>query len=68
MALMDGIRRADAEVISRETAALDRRLDAARGSIRPQLAHYLQNRSYPKALAFLGGDSAIPAGSCGRGS
>jgi len=68
IALMDGIKRADAAAISREMAALDRCLNGARGSIHPQLAHFLQNRSYPKALAFLGGDSAIPAGSCGKGS
>ncbi len=30
-----------------------------------QLAHYLRNRSYAKALAHLGGEADIPKGHCG---
>jgi hypothetical protein len=66
MALMDAIRRADAAAVAAETQALDRCLDAAGEGLHPQLAHFLRNRSYPKALMFLGGEAAIPGGSCGR--
>jgi hypothetical protein len=65
MALMDGIKRADADVIEKRMALLDRYLAEGRGSLHPQLVHFLERRSYPKALMFLGGESDIPAGSCG---
>jgi hypothetical protein len=65
MALMDGIKRADADVIEKRMALLDRYLAEGRGSLHPQLVHFLERRSYPKALMFLGGVSDIPVGSCG---
>jgi hypothetical protein len=68
IALMDGIKRADGAVIAREMAALDACLAQGRAGLHPQLAHFLERRSYPKALMFLGGEAGIPAGSCGRGS
>jgi hypothetical protein len=33
--------------------------------LHPQLVHFLENRSYAKALMFLGGASDIPVGVCG---
>ena len=36
-------------------------------SLDPRLAHFLERRSYAKALDFIGGDPNVPAGSCGPG-
>lgn len=65
ISLLDGIKRADRGSISAGMSRLDDLLEKGRGSLHPQLVHFLEKRSYPKALQFLGGDSAIPAGSCG---
>ena len=65
IALMDGIRRADGQVIEARMATLDECLSEGRGTLHPQLIHFLERRSYPKALMFLGGESDIPVGSCG---
>jgi hypothetical protein len=63
--LMDGIKRADGGVISARMAELDAYLEQGRGKLHPQLVHFLERRSYPKALMFLGGESDIPVGVCG---
>lgn len=63
--IMDAIKRADGEAIASGAASLDRHLELGRGRLHPQLVHFLERRSYPKALQFLGGDSQIPVGSCG---
>ncbi len=63
--LLDGIKRADGEAIASGMARVEDLLGQGRGSLHPQLVHFLDNRSYPKALMFLGGDAGIPAGSCG---
>jgi hypothetical protein len=65
IALMDGIKRADGDVIASRMADLDGYLSEHRGALHPQLVHFLERRSYPKALMFLGGESDIPVGSCG---
>jgi len=65
IALMDGIKRADGEAISARMALLDKYVAQGRGAVHPQLVHFLERRSYPKALMFLGGESEIPVGSCG---
>jgi len=65
ISLLDGIKRADGARISEGMARLDSLLDSGRGTLHPQLVHFLERRSYPKALQFLGGESDIPAGSCG---
>jgi len=65
MALLNGIKSADEEAVVAGMAALDRLLDAGRGSLHPQLIHFLEKRSYAKALMFLGGESDIPVGICG---
>ena len=66
-ALLDGIKRSDGKVIADEMARLDDFLAHGRaaGGLHPQLAHFLENRSYAKALMFLGGETDIPAGACG---
>jgi hypothetical protein len=65
--LLDAIRRADGDAIESRMAVIDGLLVEGRPSLHPQLAHFLENRSYPKALLFLGGEGAIPRGSCGGG-
>jgi hypothetical protein len=37
------------------------------GKLHPQLQHFLERRSYAKALMFLGGETDIPVGACGGG-
>jgi hypothetical protein len=63
--LFDAIRRADGDAVAAATGSLDRYLDQGRGALHPQLVHFLERRSYAKALMFLGGSPDIPAGSCG---
>ncbi len=67
-ALLAGIKQADARAISENSARLDDLVARGRGAgVHPQLVHFLENRSYAKALMFLGGESDIPAGVCGGG-
>jgi hypothetical protein len=65
--LQSAIRQADGVALGAALAELDRLAAAHKNEIDPQLAHFLQNRSYEKAMAFLGGDQDIPAGVCGGG-
>ena len=65
IALLAGIKAADGQVVADEMAKLDDYLDRGRAGLHPQLVHFLQNRSYAKAVMFLGGDSNIPVGVCG---
>jgi hypothetical protein len=64
-ALLAAIKAGDGKTIAREMAQLDDALARGRDTLHPQLAHFLGNRSYAKALMFLGGDSDIPVGVCG---
>lgn len=65
VSLLAGIKGADAKLVAAEMVRLDGFLDQARNELHPQLVHFLQNRSYPKALMFLGGETNIPVGVCG---
>lgn len=65
MLLLDGIKRSDGQVIAEQMSRLDAALEQGRLSIHPQLVHFLERRSYAKALMFLGGESDIPVGACG---
>lgn len=60
--LLAAIKTADGQTVAKEMARLDDFLVAGRATLHPQLAHFLQNRSYAKAVMFLGGDSDIPVG------
>lgn len=64
-ALLAAIKAADGQTIADEMARLDDALARGRGGLHPQLVHFLENRSYAKALLFLGGQSDIPVGGCG---
>ena len=59
IALLSGITRADAPTINREMGVIEGLTEKHRAELHPQLVHFLERRSYAKALAFLGGD--VPA-------
>jgi hypothetical protein len=65
IALLAGIKAADGQVIADEMVRLDDFVTRGRAGLHPQLVHFLENRSYAKALMFLGGDTDIPVGACG---
>jgi hypothetical protein len=65
ISLLAGIKTADGQVIADAMARLDEALERGRAGLHPQLVHFLENRSYAKALMFLGGDTDIPVGACG---
>ncbi len=64
-ALLEGTRKSDRQAISDAMARLDTLLERNRAGLHPQLTHFLERRSYAKAMMFLGGDTDIPAGACG---
>ncbi len=67
VALLASIKNGDGRVIVDEMAKLDGYLGRGReaGVLHPQLVHFLENRSYAKAMMFLGGETDIPVGVCG---
>jgi hypothetical protein len=67
VALLAGIKASDGQVIADEMVKLDEIVarGGASGELHPQLVHFLANRSYAKALMFLGGEANIPVGVCG---
>jgi hypothetical protein len=65
ISLLDGIKRADGVAIANEMGRLDDFLTQGRGELHPQLVHFLERRSYAKAVMFLGGETDIPVGACG---
>lgn len=64
-ALLTAIKASDSQTVADEMAKLDDFLERGRPGLHPQLVHFLQNRSYAKALMFLGGETDIPVGVCG---
>lgn len=64
-ALLAGIKAADGQTIAEEMVRLDDFVARGRAGLHPQLVHFLENRSYAKALMFLGGDTDIAVGACG---
>lgn len=64
-ALLAAIKASDGQGITDEMTRLDDYLARGRAGLHPQLVHFLENRSYAKALLFLGGESDIPVGVCG---
>jgi hypothetical protein len=67
IALLNGIKAADGKIIAVATAHLDGVVERCRSGLHPQLVHFLERRSYDKALLFLGGKADIPTGICGGG-
>ena len=64
-ALLAAIKSTDGQTIADQMAKLDEYLARGRSTLHPQLVHFLENRSYAKALMFLGGETNIPVGVCG---
>jgi len=64
-ALLAGIKGGDGKAITEHMVRLDELLEQGRATLHPQLVHFLQNRSYAKAVMFLGGEQDIPVGVCG---
>lgn len=64
-ALLAAIKGGNGPVVASEMAKLDDFLERGRMTLHPQLLHFLQNRSYAKAVMFLGGETDIPVGACG---
>jgi len=64
LALHAAIPAGDGAAILAQTARLDELLTRHRDTLPPQLAHFLEKRSYAKALAWLGGETPA-AGACG---
>ena len=68
-----GIKNSDGPAISAALTDVEHLLGAHRGELHPQLVHFLEGRSYAKALAYLGGGDeltakpASPPGGCGGG-
>ncbi|HVU35479.1 MAG TPA: hypothetical protein VHE61_18720 [Opitutaceae bacterium] len=65
ISLLSAIKASDGQGIATEMARLDDLLAQGRAGLPPQLVHFLENRSYAKALTYLGGDTDIPVGRCG---
>ncbi len=66
------VKKADGAGISAALTRLEALLAAHRSELHPQLVHFLEGRSYAKALLWLGGESgfakpASPPGGCGGG-
>jgi hypothetical protein len=66
ISLLDSIKRSDGPRVAQEMARLDDLAVKSGRDLHPQLLHFLERRSYAKALAFLGGAEGIPAGACVR--
>jgi len=64
ISLLSGIARSDGEVVGKEMGHLEEIVGREKDSLSPQLTHFLERRSYAKALTWLGGE-APAAGSCG---
>lgn len=68
-----GIKNSDGAAISAALSEVESLLAMHRAGLHPQLVHFLEGRSYAKALAWLGGASelaakpASPPGGCGGG-
>lgn len=65
IALLAAIKAGDGQSVAEEMAHLDDFLGQGQLVLHPQLVHFLANRSYAKALMFLGGETDIPVGACG---
>jgi len=66
-ALLAAIKAGEGQGVAEEMARLDGFLEQGRLTLHPQLVHFLAQRSYAKALMFLGGETDIPVGVCGGG-
>jgi hypothetical protein len=61
--LLNSINKSDGRAVAEQMGRLEDLLARGRAGLHPQLVHFLERRSYAKALTFLGGDP-VPAGTC----
>ncbi|MEM9160855.1 MAG: hypothetical protein AAGB46_17530 [Verrucomicrobiota bacterium] len=62
--LEESISAANADGITSALQTLDETVKSNRADLDPQLIHYLERRSYQKALMHLNGEGDIPKGVC----
>ncbi len=71
ISLHHGIKNSDGPALAQALSELEHLLGLHRASLHPQLVHFLEGRSYAKALAYLGGGDELtakpssPPGGCG---
>ena len=65
VSLLAAIKAGDGPVVAETMGLLDDFAAQGRETLHPQLLHFLERRSYAKALMFLGGETDIPVGICG---
>ncbi len=65
ISLQEGISGANPEQIKSSLSEIDLIKVEEKKSLDAQLRHYLKNRSYQKALMYIGGEEDIPVGRCG---
>jgi hypothetical protein len=63
ISLLTGISKSDGAVVISSMEKLDALLIEHKDTLVPQLKHFMQNRSYAKALAYLGGETPVK-GTC----
>jgi hypothetical protein len=59
--ILDGIKQSDTQRFSDGMVRIESCLQSARTQLSPQLAHFLERRSYAKALEFLEKENGIEA-------
>lgn len=62
--LVAGMKAADTPKMLKSMEELDRLVATGKRALDPQLTHFLERRSYAKALDYLEGASDVPAGTC----
>jgi len=61
--ILDGIKQSDTQRVSDGMVRIETCLQSARTRLHPQLIHFLERRSYAKALEFIGGSEGVSHGS-----
>lgn len=64
-AFLEATRTGDGVSLSRSMDRLDQFAAGQEAGLSPRLKHFLERRSYAKALAFLEGEDSVPRGRCG---
>ncbi len=64
IALEEGMKASDTNTMLESMRRLEELVQGRRDSLHPQLVHFLERRSYAKAMAFVGGAEEVARGSC----
>ena len=57
--ILDGIRQSDTQKVSEGMVRIETCLRSDRSQLNPQLVHFLERRSYAKALGFLEEENGV---------